>query len=86
MTFDKQTMLDAHVAFELQRWQQASLRATIGEEAGALVAWMETVSLNEIVGSEQVMGFVRRIVIDRPLAPEAVDSIRECAGGLRDAQ
>ncbi|MCO5211826.1 MAG: hypothetical protein M9936_19205 [Caldilinea sp.] len=77
MTFDKQTMLDAHVAFELQRWQQASLRATIGEEAGALVAWMETVSLNEIVGSEQVMGFVRRIVIDRPLAPEAVDSIRE---------
>lgn len=77
MTVDKQVMLDAHVAFELRRWQEDSLRATIGEEAGALVAWLETVSLNEVVGSEQVMGFVRRIVVDRPLAPEAVDSIRE---------
>ena len=77
MTFDKQVMLDAHVAFELRRWQEDSLRATIGEEAGALVVWMETVSLNEVVGSEQVMDFVRRIVVDRPLAPEVVDSIRE---------
>ena len=77
MTLDKQVMLDTHVAFELRRWQEDSLRATIGEEAGALVAWLETVSLNEVVGSEQVMGVVRRIVIDRPLAPEVVDSIRE---------
>ena len=30
MTLDKQVMLDAHVAFELRRWQEDSLRATIG--------------------------------------------------------
>ena len=77
MTLDKQVMLDTHVAFELRRWQEDSLRATIGEEAGALVAWLETVSLNEVVGSEQVMGFIRRIIVEMPLAPEAVDSIRE---------
>ncbi len=77
MTFDKQKMLDAHVAFEMRRWQHDSLRATIGEEASALVTWLETISLIEIVSSEQVMGFVRRVVVDRPLAPDAIDSIRE---------
>lgn len=79
MTFDKQKMLDAHVAFELQRWQDDALRATIDAEVGALLAWMESITLNEVVSTEQVMGFVRRIVVETPLAPGAVDAIRESA-------
>ena len=79
MTFDKQKMLDAHVAFELQRWQGDTLRASIAAEADALWAWLEGIRLNEVATPAQITGFVRRIAVDRPLTNEAIESLRESA-------
>jgi hypothetical protein len=74
---DKQKLLDAHVKFELQRWQGEALRSMIVEEVEALYAWLATVRLNEVVQPAQVVAFIRRTVIDTPISPEAIDSIRE---------
>jgi hypothetical protein len=74
---DKQALLDAHVAFELRRWQGEVLRSLVAEEVEALYAWLATVRLNEVVQPAQVVAFIRRIVIELPISPEIIDSIRE---------
>ena len=74
---DKQALLDAHVEFELRRWQGEALQSLIAEEVEALYAWLATVRLNEVVQPAQVVAFIRRIVIELPIPPEIIDSIRE---------
>ena len=74
---DKQELLDAHVAFELRRWQAEALRRLITEEVEALYAWLATVRLNDVVQPAPVIAFFRRTVVELPISPEAVDSIRE---------
>lgn len=75
--FDRQRMLDAHVAFALQRWQGEALRTMVEEEVAALFAWLETVTLYDVAPPAQVMGFVERVVIAGPLAPGVLASLRE---------
>ncbi|MFZ1772072.1 MAG: hypothetical protein WAU00_22875 [Caldilinea sp.] len=73
----QQTMLEAHIQFELQRWQGEALRSTVQEEVAALYEWSETVRLNEMVQPAQVMGLIQRIVIAMPVSAEIIASIRE---------
>lgn len=74
---DKQKLLDAHIEFELQSWQGVALRRMITDEVDALYAWGATVRLNQVVQPAQVVVFIRRIVIELPITPEIIDSIRE---------
>jgi hypothetical protein len=75
--FDKQAMLEAHVQFELARWQGASLRSTLAEEVAALFAWAESIRLNEVATPAQIIDVIQRVVINMPVADELVASIRE---------
>ena len=72
-----QTMLDAHVEFELQRWQGEALRSTVQEEVAALYAWLGAVKLNALVNQAQVVGVIQRTVIAMPISAEVIDSMRE---------
>lgn len=74
---DKQASLDAHVAFELRRWQGEALRNMVTEEVEAIYAWLTTVRLNELVQPTAVAALIHRIVIELPISPEIIDSIRE---------
>lgn len=74
---DKQALLDAHVAFELRRWQGEALRDMVTEEVEAIYAWLTTVRLNELVQPTAVAALIHRIVIELPISPEIIDSIRE---------
>lgn len=69
-------MLEAHVQFELKRWQARSLKKTVREEVGAALDWLAEVKLNEIASAEFVMDWVQRNVVDRPITPEVTDLIR----------
>lgn len=74
---EKTQMLEAHVRFELARWQGDALHSTLHEEVMALYTWLESVRLNEIVQPAHVVGVIRRTAIDLPITAEMIDSIRE---------
>jgi hypothetical protein len=74
---EKAKMLEAHVEFEVQRWQGEALRETLQAEVTALYTWLESVKLNEIVQPAQVVGVVQRTAIAMPVSVETYDSIRE---------
>jgi len=74
---DRQAMLDAHVRFELERWVGNGLRAALEEEASAIFAWMGGVRVHDVVSSAQLLAWVRQAVVESPVTPETVASLRE---------
>ncbi len=74
---DRQALLDAHVAFELRRWQGEALRSLVDEEVQALYAWLASVTLQEVVRPAPVVALIRRSVVELPISPEVIDSLRE---------
>jgi len=57
-------LLDAHVAHELSRLTGDGLSALIGDKVAAAFRWMDDVTVNDIVTREQILGVIRRYVID----------------------
>lgn len=74
---DRQAMLDAHVRFELDRWTGEGLRAMLAEEVEALFTWLGATRLNEFVSSAQLLAWVRQALVEPPVTPETVASLRE---------
>ncbi len=79
---ERTTILNAHVQFELERWSAQALPATLEEECTALLAWLDTVPLAEILSAEQVMGWVTRVGVEMPIADGLVRALEE---GLKAA-
>ena len=77
MTKKKDDLLEAHVRFELERLRGERLPATLAEEVADVFAWLEHVRLAEVVSAAQVVDWIRRNVIERPISPELVGEIRE---------
>jgi hypothetical protein len=74
---DRQAMLDAHVRFELDRWTGEGLRAMLAEEVEALFTWLGATRLNEFVSSAQLLAWVRQALVEPPVTPETLASLRE---------
>ena len=72
-------MLEAHVQFELRRFNADNLRATLEEEIAALFVWFDQVKLQEVVHAAQVTELITRNVVELPLSAEIVDFIQENA-------
>ena len=77
MTKKKDELLEAHVRFELERLRGEKLAATLAEEVADVFAWLGRVRLAEVVSAAQVVDWIKRNVIERPLSPELVGEIRE---------
>ena len=77
MTKKKDDLLEAHVRFELERLRGEKLPATLAEEVADVFAWLGHVRLHEVVSADQVVDWIGRNVIERPISPELVDEIRE---------
>lgn len=74
-TFDAgalNSMLDAHVKFELDRWSGDRLVSTLGEEVAALFEWLGTVPLGEVVTPELAGVWITKYAVEIPLTDEAV--------------
>jgi hypothetical protein len=57
-------LLDAHVAHELSRLTDDGLSALVDEKVTAAFAWMDDATVNDVVTPEQILGVIRRYVID----------------------
>ena len=69
-TVDQRTaLLNAHVQFELARWRADAIAATVEEECAALLAWLDTVPLADLVSQEQVTGWVTRVCFSSSAVP-----------------
>ena len=77
MTKKKDDLLEAHVRFELERLRGEKLPATLAEEVEDVFAWLGHVRLHEVVSADQVVDWIGRNVIERPISPELVGEIRE---------
>lgn len=80
-------MLEAHVQFELSRWGDDALRASVEEEIASLYAWLAQVKLNEIVDRAHLLAAARRALVDSPLTDGLVavieESVKTVYAGLR---
>ncbi len=61
------TLFEAHVKHEMASLKGAKLRKFLEAEVDELLKHAETVPLEQLVSSEQVMGVIQRIVIDMEL-------------------
>jgi hypothetical protein len=74
---DYTEMLEAHVQFELRRWGDDSLRATVVEEVDALFTWLGPMRLEQLANPEQVLAIVERVVNESPISPLVVTMIED---------
>lgn len=71
-------LLDAHVQHELARFQGRRLRKAVEEEVDAAFEWTREVRLKDLVTPEQVLGVIRRNVVDLPMS----GGVTELAGEM----
>jgi len=77
MTKKKDELLEAHVRFEMERLREQRLPAMLAEEVAELFAWLGQVQLAQVVSADQVVDWIKRNVIERPLSSDLVGEIRE---------
>ncbi|HQR26064.1 MAG TPA: hypothetical protein PLP61_03395 [Nocardioides sp.] len=70
---DWNAVLEAHVRFELTRWSAASLQDTVREEAEALLGWLGTVRLAELVPPEEATRAAAALAEDLALTDELLE-------------
>ena len=73
----KDTLLAAHIEYELQQYAPARLPAVIEDEVAALYAWLATVKVADLVQPPQLTAWLQRNVLERPLPSEVVEFIQE---------
>jgi len=78
-------MLEAHVRFETDRWADGALAATIGEEVGAVFAWLDSVALHDVVAAGDAAAWIARVVVDEPLTDELFGEIQWAVRAAHEA-
>lgn len=79
---DMDTMLEAHVQFELDQFTADRLGVAIAQEASAAFTWLESVPLSAVITPELVDDWVGRYVFDAPISDEVAEMI---SGAVRAA-
>ncbi|MDX1495933.1 MAG: hypothetical protein R3352_00105 [Salinisphaeraceae bacterium] len=69
-----ETVLEAHVAFELKQWRGKTLEKRIKEDIKAFWEWADDVRVDELSSAERVTDIAKRLVHDMPL-PEDIAGI-----------
>lgn len=70
---DWNAVLEAHVRFELTRWSAASRQDTVTDEAEALLGWLGTVRLAELVPPEEATRAAAALAEDMALTDELLE-------------
>ena len=79
---DKTTLLEAHVRFELNRWDDGGLAKATESEVAALAAWLGSLTLVQVATPEQVTDWIQRYAVEMPLTDELVQIIDEGVRGV----
>lgn len=77
-----QSLLEAHVAFELKQWQGKALNKTLKYEAEAIWEWMEEITLDQFSSADRITEIALRFVADMPLPKGITDIIGTVAKHL----
>jgi len=73
----KETILEAHVRYELNRFSRKNLKTTLQEEITGLWVWFEQVKLKDVIQAPPLLQLIKRNVVERPLADEITVFIKE---------
>ncbi len=76
------TALEAHVAFELSRWQDDALQEGIRAEVAAFVDWSHQLTLHKVTDAERIQRVATERVLQGDLPDELVTAIRAIADHL----
>ncbi len=70
-------LLEAHVAHELDRFQNGSYRNAVEEEIGLLFDWIQGIKLEDIATPEEIVNLIQRVVVDLPVSGGITELIGE---------
>ncbi len=73
-------LLEAHIEHELNRFKDERYKETLEEEVSAAFEWIEKIRLKDVVTPEQVLGIIRRNVVELPVADGIMDVSRDMSG------
>jgi len=86
MDDDLASMLDAHVRFEVDRWSDDALPASVAREVGACFDWLEATALNDVAPPDLMLTWLRRVILEEPAAEGLIDGLAaEIEWALRTA-
>ena len=74
---DEETMLDAHVQFELDQWTGDRLPQTLAEEVSALARWLEVVQVDHLIPRARLDSVIQRYVCEVPLSDELLVMVEQ---------
>lgn len=77
-------MLDAHVKFELRQWQGAALNKTLKTEATAILEWLESVPVGQLLSDRKALDAAVTVALDASLSqlvPAAVTQAAQAVTG-----
>ncbi|MFN8489540.1 MAG: hypothetical protein U0350_18295 [Caldilineaceae bacterium] len=73
----KESILEAHVQYELKRWRGKNLKPTLQGEVASLLSWFEQVQVRDVLKATQLLQSMRRTVVELPLSTELSALIKE---------
>ena len=82
---DEETMLDAHVQFELDQWTGDRLPQTLAEEVSALARWLEVVQVDHMIPRARLDSVIQRYVCEVPLSDELLVMVEQMVVAARSA-
>ncbi|MDM8518155.1 hypothetical protein QUF76_18310, partial [Desulfobacterales bacterium HSG16] len=71
-------LLEAHVKHELDSFKNGGYKSVIKDEVAAVFHWSKDVKLKDVITAEQIIGLIRRNVVESPVA----GGITELAGEM----
>lgn len=66
---EQQKMLDAHVKFELRKWQGAALNKTLSTEINAVLDWLDAVPVNDLLADRKSLDAAVAAGLDASTSP-----------------
>jgi len=71
-------LIETHVEHELNRFRDKAYKQTIEEEIAAVFNWAKKIKLKDVITPEQILGIIRRNVVELPVA----GGVTELAGEM----
>ncbi|MBK8047287.1 MAG: hypothetical protein IPK16_09290 [Anaerolineales bacterium] len=70
-------MLEAHIQFELRRFDEAQLRTTLERELGFWVARFLELRVDELLPPARLLGWLERYMVETPITGGLADFVTE---------
>lgn len=74
-----EAMLEAHVRYELARFEGEGPAAALREECAALFAWLAQVKLGDVLDEAALLAWLRRALVEGPVSDELVAAATQAA-------